>query len=61
LGHLEDYSYHSDIWGYTSPDGIELAIVGTFNGTTFVDVTDPRNPVEVAFNRVVTGKLVLTR
>jgi choice-of-anchor B domain-containing protein len=49
LGHLEDYTYHSDIWGYTSPEGIELAMVGTFNGTTFVDVTDPRNPVEVAF------------
>ncbi len=38
----------SDIWGYD--DGSTyLAIMGTFNGTVFMDVTDPYNPVEVGF------------
>jgi choice-of-anchor B domain-containing protein len=46
---VDNYSYHSDIWGYTSPGGVELAIVGTYNGTTFVDVTDPANASEIAF------------
>jgi len=40
----------SDVWGYSSPDGTELAIVGTFSGVSFVDVsTDPTNPTEVGF------------
>ena len=40
----------SDIWGYSAPDGTELAIVGTLTGVSFVDVsTDPTNPTEVGF------------
>ena len=40
----------SDIWGYSAPDGTELAIVGTYSGVSFVDVsTDPTNPTEVGF------------
>ncbi len=40
----------ADVWGYSAPDGTELAIVGTFTGTSFVDVsTDPVQPREVAF------------
>ncbi|HSE07993.1 MAG TPA: choice-of-anchor B family protein [Nocardioidaceae bacterium] len=36
----------NDIWGWTDPaTGRELAIMGTSNGTAFVDVTDPQNPV----------------
>ncbi|KAJ3082668.1 hypothetical protein HK102_001527 [Quaeritorhiza haematococci] len=36
----------NDIWGWTDPDtGREYAIVGQFDGTAFVDVTDPERPV----------------
>lgn len=36
----------NDIWGWTDPlDGKEYAIVGRTNGTAFVDVSNPLNPV----------------
>lgn len=36
----------SDIWGWTDPQtGREYALMGRTNGTSFVDVTDPENPV----------------
>ncbi len=36
----------NDIWGWThEASGREFAIVGKNNGTAFVDVTDPANPV----------------
>lgn len=36
----------NDIWGWTDPDtDREYALVGRTNGTSFVDVTDPNNPV----------------
>ncbi|MEM7297573.1 MAG: choice-of-anchor B family protein, partial [Bacteroidota bacterium] len=36
----------NDIWGWVDPDtGKEYAIVGMPNGTSFVDVSDPVNPV----------------
>ena len=38
----------SDCWGYTSPSGREYAIACTFNGTAWVEVTDPVNPVVVS-------------
>jgi choice-of-anchor B domain-containing protein len=42
----------NDIWGWTDPDtGNEYAVVGMANGTAFIDVTDPVNPVYL-------GKLV---
>jgi choice-of-anchor B domain-containing protein len=34
----------NDIWGYVSPSGREYAIIGIFNGTAFVEVTDPERP-----------------
>jgi choice-of-anchor B domain-containing protein len=35
----------NDIWGWTDPEtGHEIAIMGTSDGTTFVDITDPREP-----------------
>ncbi|PIQ63668.1 MAG: hypothetical protein COV99_01125 [Bacteroidetes bacterium CG12_big_fil_rev_8_21_14_0_65_60_17] len=35
----------NDIWGWTDAEtGMEVAIVGRTNGTSFVDVTDPANP-----------------
>ena len=45
---LSDFSAGSsnDIWGWTDPlDGKEYALLGLDNGTAFVDVTDPDNPV----------------
>ncbi|MFQ5529232.1 MAG: choice-of-anchor B family protein [Gemmatimonadota bacterium] len=39
----------NDIWGWTDPEtGREYALVGRGDGTAFVDVTDPSNPVFVA-------------
>ena len=36
----------NDIWGWTDPvDGREYALVGRMDGTAFVDVTDPYNPI----------------
>lgn len=38
----------NDIWGWTDPDtGREYALVGRNDGTAFVDVTDPGQPVVV--------------
>ena len=38
----------NDIWGWTdSSSGKEYAIVGMSNGTSFVDVSDPENPVYI--------------
>jgi choice-of-anchor B domain-containing protein len=41
---------YSEVWGYTAPDGTELAIIGALDGTAFVDVTNPAQPVEVLFH-----------
>jgi choice-of-anchor B domain-containing protein len=36
----------SSSWGWTDPDtGGEYALLGRSNGTSFVDITDPKNPV----------------
>ena len=36
----------SDVWGWTDPEtGHEIAIVGRFDGTSFIDIADPANPV----------------
>ena len=36
----------SDVWGWTDPEtGREYALAGRVDGTAFVDVTDPENPV----------------
>ena len=40
----------NDVWGWTDlTTGREIAIVGKTNGTAFVDVTDPINPLLLAF------------
>lgn len=50
IGHLDLNSMHScnlnDIWGY-EVSGSEYALVGTTEGTSVVDVTDPTSPTEV--------------
>jgi len=46
LGDLGGVQNMNDIWGWTDSDsGREFAIVGLRNGTSFVEVTDPLNPV----------------
>ncbi len=49
----------NDIWGWVDPmNANEYAIMGLTNGTAFVDVTDPDNPVfigHLATNTVETG------
>jgi choice-of-anchor B domain-containing protein len=36
----------NDVWGWTDPvSGREYAIIGLSNGTSFIDITDPVNPV----------------
>ncbi len=38
----------NDIWGWTDPvTGKEYALMGRTNGTAFVDISDPENPVYV--------------
>ena len=39
----------NDVWGYNAPDGSEYAIMGTVAGVSIVNITDPRNPLEVEF------------
>lgn len=39
----------NDVWGYVAPNGDEYAIMGLSSGVSVVNVTDPRNPIEVAF------------
>ena len=40
---------YSALWGYKAPDGREYAILGTFDGTQFVDITDASNIHQVGF------------
>ena len=51
LGYLDIPDIHSticnDVWGYTDENGNEYAIVGTEDGVSIVDVTDPANANEV--------------
>jgi len=37
----------NDIWGYVSPEGKEIAILGNVKYVVFLDVTDPTNPIEI--------------
>jgi hypothetical protein len=49
LAHLDRNEEYSGNWGYTAPNGVELAISGTFSGTSFIDATVPAAATEVAF------------
>ena len=45
-----DYEFKlNDIWGYTAPDGTEYALVGSREGTSIVDLSDPSQPTELFF------------
>ena len=39
---------YNEVWGIAQ-GGREYAIIGTWRGTYFIDVTDPQNPVQVAY------------
>lgn len=49
LGHLPYDDQLSNLCGYADGLGNEYAIVGTEDGTSIVDVTNPATPVEVKF------------
>jgi choice-of-anchor B domain-containing protein len=40
---------YSALWGYKAPDGREYAILGCYDGTQFVDITDDSNIHQVGF------------
>jgi len=38
----------NDIWGWTDPlDNTEYALIGVNNGTVFVEISDPNNPIVI--------------
>lgn len=49
LAHLDRNEEYSGNWGYTAPNGVELAISGTYTGTSFIDATVPAAAAEVEF------------
>ncbi len=49
IANLDNYTGYSACWGYTAPNGREYAIIGCFQGTSFVDITDSANVQEVGF------------
>jgi choice-of-anchor B domain-containing protein len=51
ISNLDDHhsAGYNDIWGYVDPMGNEYALLGVRSGTSIVDLSDPANPVEVAF------------
>lgn len=42
------YNKANDCWGYVSPSGREYAMIGLSDGTAFVEITDPFNPVTIS-------------
>ena len=40
---------YNDILGYRDSNGTEVALLGTWNGTSFIDTTNPFLPTELAF------------
>ncbi len=51
LGHLNQYpsAGYNDIWGYADGSGNEYALLGVQTGTSIINITNPSNPVEIAF------------
>ncbi len=51
LSNLNQYPSvgYNDIWGYVDAFGNEYALLGVQNGTSIINVTNPVNPVEIAF------------
>ena len=52
----------NDLWGWTDPEtGHEYALMGRSTGTSFVDVTDPENPIYLGDLPTHTVQLLLAR
>jgi choice-of-anchor B domain-containing protein len=51
ISNLDEHhsSGYNDIWGYVDPLGTEYALLGVRSGTSIINLSDPANPVEVAF------------
>jgi choice-of-anchor B domain-containing protein len=49
LCHVKMLDNGSSIWGYTSSDGNEYALLGTNRGVRIYSLANPRAPVELAF------------
>jgi choice-of-anchor B domain-containing protein len=49
LSNIHNYSGYSACWGYVAPNGREYAILGHNSGTSFYDITDSSNIVQVGF------------
>lgn len=47
LSQIGGGSNTNDVWGWVGPSGAHYAIVGCSNGTAFLDLSDPVNPVYV--------------
>ena len=48
IGTWDGSTDYSDVWGYSAPDGTELAIIGLVSGgVSFLNVTNPASPQEV--------------
>lgn len=45
----------SSIWGYTTPEGKEFALVGTTRGLSIVDISNPVAPIKAHFINGVQG------
>ena len=56
LSELGGVQNMNDIWGWTDSDsGREFALIGMRNGTSFVEVTDPVNPLVIGFLATATA------
>lgn len=49
LSHMDLYEQYSSCWSYVHHDGREYGIVFATTGASIVRLTNPQNPVEVAF------------
>ncbi len=49
VSRLDEHPRFSDVWGYTTPDGVRYALLGTRYGIAIIDLSWPRRPAQVAF------------
>ncbi len=49
LNQIDGAGSGNDCWGYVSPSGREIGIIGTRVGTGFFDLSNPGNPVKIGW------------
>ncbi|MDF1839690.1 MAG: choice-of-anchor B family protein, partial [Planctomycetota bacterium] len=49
LNQIDNSQSGNDCWGYVSPTGREIGIIGTYSGTAFFDLSDPGNPLQIGY------------